>query len=106
VREILPGVRVRVREAGHIMGSSSIELWVSEAGVQRKIVFSGDLGQYDSPILQDPWRFDSADAVLMETTYGNRRHRDRNDTESEFGAVLAAAASAGGNVLIPAFAIG
>ncbi len=106
VREILPGVRVRVREAGHIMGSSSIELWVSEGGVQRKIVFSGDLGQYDSPILQDPWRFDSADAVLMETTYGDRRHRDRNDTEREFGAVLAAAASAGGNVLIPAFAIG
>jgi metallo-beta-lactamase family protein len=106
VREILPGVRVRVREAGHILGSSSVELWVSEGGEQRKIVFSGDLGQYDSPILQDPWRFGTADAVLMESTYGDRRHRNRNDTEREFGAVLAAAASGGGNVIIPAFAIG
>jgi metallo-beta-lactamase family protein len=79
---------------------------VSEGGVQRKIVFSGDLGQYDSPILQDPWRFDTADAVLMESTYGDRRHRNRTDTEREFGAVLAAAASGGGNVIIPAFAIG
>ncbi len=105
-RELLPGIRVRVREAGHILGSSSVELWVSEAGVSRKIVFSGDLGQYDSPILQDPWRFESADAVLMESTYGDRRHRGRTDTEREFGAVLAAAASGGGNVIVPAFAIG
>jgi metallo-beta-lactamase family protein len=104
--ELLPGIRVRVREAGHILGSSSVELWVSEAGVQRKLVFSGDLGQYDSPILQDPWRFGSADVVLMESTYGDRRHRVRTDTEREFGAVLAAAASGGGNVIVPAFAIG
>jgi metallo-beta-lactamase family protein len=104
--ELLPGIRVRVRDAGHIMGSSSVELWVSEAGVQRKLVFSGDLGQYDSPILQDPWRFGSADVVLMESTYGDRRHRARTDTEREFGAVLAAAASGGGNVIVPAFAIG
>ncbi len=106
VREVLPDIRVRVREAGHIMGSSSVELWVGEGGAQRKLVFSGDLGQYDSPILQDPWRFESADAVLMESTYGDRRHRNRNDTERELGAVLAAAASSGGNVIIPAFAIG
>ena len=55
-RELLPGVTVQVRDAGHILGSSSVELWVSEGGEQRKLVFSGDLGQYDTPILQDPYR--------------------------------------------------
>jgi len=121
-RELLPGVTVRVRDAGHILGSSSVELWVSEgapqeapAGVprgapagatQRKLVFSGDLGQYDTPILQDPYKFESADVVLMESTYGNREHRGREDTERELGGILAQAARDGGNVIVPAFAIG
>jgi metallo-beta-lactamase family protein len=105
-RELLPGITVRVREAGHILGSSSIEAWISEGGASRKIVFSGDLGQYDTPILQDPWRFESADLVLMESTYGDRRHRGRDDTERELGAILAEAARDGGNVIVPAFAIG
>jgi metallo-beta-lactamase family protein len=109
-RELLPGVTVRVRDAGHIMGSSSIEVWVSEgtgdAAVARKLVFSGDLGQYGTPILHDPWRFESADLVLMESTYGDRRHRGREDTERELGALLAQAARDGGNVIVPAFAIG
>ena len=104
-RELLPGVLVRVREAGHILGSSSVEVWVSER-VRRKLVFSGDLGQYDTPILHDPWAFDSADLVLMESTYGDRRHRGREDTERELGAILAQAARDGGNVIVPAFAIG
>jgi metallo-beta-lactamase family protein len=88
-RELLPGVAVRVRDAGHILGSSSVELWASEDGEQRKLVFSGDLGQYDTPILQDPFAFESADLVLMESTYGNRRHRGREDTERELGGILA-----------------
>jgi metallo-beta-lactamase family protein len=105
-RELLPGVTVRVRDAGHILGSSSVEAWVSESGVSRKLVFSGDLGQYDTPILHDPWRFESADLVLMESTYGDRNHRGREDTERELGGILAQAARDGGNVLVPAFAIG
>jgi metallo-beta-lactamase family protein len=104
--EIIPGVTVRVRDAGHIMGSSSVELWARDAGVARKLVFSGDLGQYNTPILKDPHRFESADLVLMESTYGDRRHRGRDDTERELGGILAQAARDGGNVLIPAFAIG
>jgi metallo-beta-lactamase family protein len=104
--EVLPGVTVRVRDAGHIMGSSSVELTASENGVSRTLVFSGDLGQYDTPILKDPWRFERADLVLMESTYGDRRHRGREDTERELGAILAKAQSDGGNILIPAFAIG
>jgi len=97
---------VRVRDAGHILGSSSIELWVSEDGEQRKLVFSGDLGQYDTPILNDPFAFESADLVLIESTYGNRLHRGREDTERELGGILAQAARDGGNVIVPAFAIG
>ena len=102
----LPGITVRVREAGHILGSSSIEMWIEEAGVRRKLVFSGDLGQYDTPILHDPYVFGSADLVLMESTYGDRRHRGREDTARELGAILAQAAGDGGNVVVPAFAIG
>ena len=105
-RELLPGVTVQVRDAGHILGSSSIEVWVSEGGEQRKLVFSGDLGQYDTPILKDPFAFESADLVLMESTYGNRRHRGREDTERELGGILAQAQRDGGNVIVPAFAIG
>ncbi len=104
--EVLPGMVARVRDAGHILGSSSVELRVSEGGVSRAIVFSGDLGQYDTPILQDPWRFESADLVLMESTYGDRLHRGRDDTARELGAILAEAHRDGGNILIPAFAIG
>ncbi|HET9473844.1 MAG TPA: MBL fold metallo-hydrolase, partial [Steroidobacteraceae bacterium] len=105
-REVLPGFKVQVREAGHILGSSSVELRVSEGAVSRKLVFSGDLGQYDRPILQDPHRFESADLVLMESTYGDRRHRGREDTERELGSILAQAARDGGNIIVPAFAIG
>ncbi len=105
-RELLPGITLRVRDAGHIMGSSSVELTLTEGGVTRTLVFSGDLGQYDTPILHDPWRFESADLVLMESTYGDRRHRGREDTERELGGILEQAARDGGNVLVPAFAIG
>ena len=104
--ELLPGVVVRVRDAGHILGSSSVELWASECEERRKLVFSGDLGQYDTPILQDPYKFESADLVLIESTYGNRLHRGREDTERELGGILAQAARDGGNVIVPAFAIG
>jgi metallo-beta-lactamase family protein len=105
-RDLLPGIALRVRDAGHIMGSSSVELTLTEGDVTRTLVFSGDLGQYDTPILHDPWRFESADLVLMESTYGDRRHRGREETERELGGILAQAARDGGNVLIPAFAIG
>jgi metallo-beta-lactamase family protein len=81
-------------------------VWVSEGDARRKLVFSGDLGQYGTPILHDPWRFESADLVLMESTYGDRRHRGREDTERELGGILAQAERDGGNVIVPAFAIG
>ena len=75
--KVFPGLDVCARDAGHILGSSSLELWCTEGALARKIVFSGELGQYDSPVLQDPHRFETAGLVLMECTYGERLHRDR-----------------------------
>ncbi|NND44181.1 MAG: MBL fold metallo-hydrolase [Xanthomonadales bacterium] len=104
--EVVPGVEVRFRDAGHILGSCAVELKVSEGAQERRIVFSGDLGQYDTPILHDPECIDRADVVLMESTYGGRRHRDRSETIREIGEVISNAAAGKGNILIPAFAIG
>jgi len=104
--EVIPGVRFRFRDAGHILGSCAVEVWAQENGIERKIVFSGDLGQYDTPILRDPEPIDAADIVLMESTYGSRRHRDRSETVEELGKIFSAAQKRPGNILIPAFAIG
>jgi len=105
-KEILPGISIRFQDAGHIMGSCSVEVWLIENGVQRKIVFSGDLGQYDTPILNDPAVIREADHVLIESTYGNRRHRDRQMTVDEIGEIISTASHQHGNLLIPAFAVG
>ncbi|RTZ62321.1 MAG: MBL fold metallo-hydrolase [Gammaproteobacteria bacterium] len=105
-REILPGVTIQFRDAGHIMGSTSVEVWLEEDDKKRKVVFSGDVGQYDSPILNDPEVIKQADVVLMESTYGNRLHRDREETVQEIGEIISEARHNKGNILIPAFAIG
>lgn len=100
--EIVEGIEVCLRDAGHILGSAIVELW----GDGRKLVFSGDLGLEGTPILRDPTPVHEADLVLMESTYGDRNHRDRADTIVELGGILEAAWRDGGNVLIPAFAVG
>jgi metallo-beta-lactamase family protein len=105
-REILPGIQIRYQDAGHILGSCSVEVWLNENGKQRKVVFSGDLGQYDTPILNDPSVIEDADHVIVESTYGNRRHRDRQATIDEIGEIIRDAAHHKGNLLIPAFSIG
>ncbi|MEM9300822.1 MAG: MBL fold metallo-hydrolase [Pseudomonadota bacterium] len=102
---VAPGIEVRFREAGHILGSTSVELHVSEGQTTRTIVFSGDLGQYDTPILRDPAAIEDADLVIMESTYGGRHHRSRDETIRELGEILQEAAGSG-NVMIPAFAVG
>jgi metallo-beta-lactamase family protein len=99
---ILTGVDIAFRDAGHILGSSIVELWADG----RKLVFSGDLGPKGTPILRDPETVREADLVLMESTYGDRDHRDRAATVSELGDILEHAWNEGGNVLIPAFAVG
>ena len=105
-REILPGVSVRLQDAGHILGSAIVELWLQEKGVRQKIVFSGDLGHNGAPILRDVTPIGQADHVVMESTYGNRQHKPLDETIREIESILEAAWRAGGNVLIPAFAVG
>jgi metallo-beta-lactamase family protein len=104
--EVLPGIELTFRDAGHILGSASVWLTLREGDLVRRVTFSGDLGQYDSPILRDPEPGPAADIVLMESTYGDRLHRGRAATLEEFGSILRDAKRDGGNVLIPAFAVG
>ncbi len=99
---LFPGIDLAFRDAGHILGSSSVELW----GDDNKLVFSGDLGPKGTPILRDPAVITEADLVLMESTYGDRLHRDRAETIHELEGILDDAWRDGGCVLIPAFAVG
>ncbi|MFZ5638873.1 MAG: MBL fold metallo-hydrolase RNA specificity domain-containing protein [Pseudomonadota bacterium] len=100
--ELFPGVEMAFRDAGHILGSCSVELWADG----RKLVFSGDLGPKGTPILRDPATISDADLVLMESTYGDRLHRERAETIRELEEILDDAWRSGGCVLIPAFAVG
>ncbi|MCC6301642.1 MAG: MBL fold metallo-hydrolase [Gammaproteobacteria bacterium] len=99
-------IEFRFRDAGHILGSAIVEAWIRRNGSTAKLVFSGDLGNKDSFLLRDPTRVEEADVVLMESTYGDRDHRAPGETVEEFKQALQAAARSGGNVLIPAFAVG
>ena len=103
---VAPGVDACLRDAGHILGSAIVELWVDDDSGQRKLVFSGDLGHAAMPLLRDPEIVREADVLLLESTYGDRDHRPMPDTLEEFAQILAAAAADGGNVLIPSFAVG
>jgi metallo-beta-lactamase family protein len=105
-REILPGVRVRFSDAGHILGAAIVELWIGEGRTPYKLVFSGDLGYRHAPVMEDPTPIARADRVLLESTYGNRDHRPFDATLAELGEIFRAARDSGGNVLIPAFAVG
>ncbi len=100
------GVKVRFQDAGHILGSACLELWVKEDAKEKKLVFSGDIGQKDLPIVKDPTPIEEADYVFTESTYGNRRHKDIDETVEEFRKAVSEALERGGNVIIPAFAVG
>ncbi len=103
--DIVPGVRVRLQDAGHILGSAIVELWLTEGRRTRKLAFSGDLGHRDAPIIRDPTPVRTADLVILESTYGDRSHRDWASTWAELAEVLESCAGSG-NILIPAFAVG
>jgi metallo-beta-lactamase family protein len=105
-RRILPGVEVCLRRAGHILGAAIVELSLEENGIKRKVVFSGDLGYSAAPVMGGPAQVEHADLVLMESTYGDRAHRSFAATLDELKAIFREAAAGGGNVLIPAFAVG
>lgn len=93
-------------EAGHILGSASVLLHVKEAGGTKEIVFSGDIGPPHTPIMKDPARITHADAVFLESTYGDRNHRSLAETIAEFQQLLVRGVELGGKILIPTFAIG
>lgn len=100
-------VRAVFRDAGHILGSSFIEVWVEEGGRTTKLVFSGDLGQPGHPLMRDYETISEADVLVMESTYGNRLHRPMKETLDELSeAVTETLTVRGGNVIIPAFAVG
>ena len=106
ILELADGIQVRFVDAGHLLGSASIELWLKEDDIERKIVFSGDIGNKDQPLIKNPTYLQSADYVVMESTYGDRSHGPRASYEDELARVIQRTFDRGGNVVIPSFAVG
>ena len=106
VIEITPEIHVRFNDAGHMLGSAIIELWVKEDGKQTKIVFSGDLGNNDIPLLSEPTMIEDADYLVMESTYGNRKHEKNEQKAEMFLNIVSETIDNGGTVVIPSFAVG
>ncbi len=104
--DVVPGVSACFVDAGHILGSAIIVADCREGGKRRRLVFSGDLGRYEQPIVRNPQVPAGADHVIMESTYGNRLHAPGSEMRRELGAIVRNTASRGGRVLIPAFAVG
>ena len=104
--EVASGVTARWVDAGHILGSASVELTCMDGGATRTIVFSGDIGPQGAPLLKDPVTFKRADLVFLESTYGDRDHRSLEDSLDQFASIIRAARTPEGKVIIPAFAVG
>jgi metallo-beta-lactamase family protein len=105
-QHIQNGLQLRFLDAGHILGSAIVELTITEESKSRRLVFSGDLGNSCAALLRDPVTLEQADILLMESTYGDRNHRPMDATLDEFREIILKADKSGGNVLIPAFAVG
>ncbi len=104
--EVCEGLTVQFRDAGHLLGSSFIEMWITEDGEETKLIFSGDLGNGNRALIRDPEIPDEADYLLIESTYGNRLHETPPDFAVELAKILNATFTRGGNVVIPAFSVG
>ena len=105
--EISDGITIRFTDVGHLLGSASIEIWLTEGGVSKKIVFSGDIGNKNQPLIKDPAYTKEADYVVMESTYGDRYHtKERPEYVSDLAEVINKTFAKGGNVVIPSFAVG
>jgi len=103
--QVTKNISATFYEAGHILGSAMLEVKASTPEGERILLFSGDIGQYDKPIIRDPTSFAKADYVVMESTYGDRDHREGGDITAQFEEVINRAISRGGNVVIPTFAV-
>ena len=104
--DVAPGIVAKFFEAGHMLGSTSIEFTITENGKSKTVVFSGDLGPADRPVLKDFANVPNADLVFMESTYGDRNHRPYEDTVEEFEAIVRKVHAAKGKILVPTFAVG
>lgn len=104
--EIDPNIHVRFNDAGHMLGSSIIEIWVREDDKETKIVFTGDIGNNDIPLLSEPTMIESADFLVMESTYGNRLHIRNDEKAEEFLKIVSETLDKDGTVVIPSFAVG
>ena len=100
------GIQIRFLDAGHLLGSASIELWLTEDGVTKKLLFSGDIGNIHQPLINDPEYPESADYVIMESTYGDRSHGPKPDYVPELAKIIQETLDRGGNLVIPSFAVG
>lgn len=100
------GIRIRFTDVGHLLGSASIEVWMEEDGASKKIVFSGDIGNFNQPLIRDPQYIKDADYVVMESTYGDRSHGSPPDYVTELSNIIQTTFDRGGNVVIPSFAVG
>lgn len=105
-KEIFPGIRVRFEDAGHLLGSASIYLEITENGQTQTLLFSGDLGNHTRPLIRDPRPADYADFVVVESTYGDRLHGRRPDYIGQLTRILQQTLDRGGNLVIPCFAVG
>lgn len=103
---IADGIQIRFTDAGHLLGSASIEVWLKEGEVERKIIFSGDIGNKNQPLIKDPEYLHQADYIVMESTYGNRSHETPLDYAQALADVIQKTFDRGGNVVIPSFAVG
>ena len=105
--ELAEGIKIRFTDVGHLLGSASIEVWLTEGDVTKKIVFSGDIGNKNQPLIKDPIYTKEADYVVMESTYGDRMHSaEKPDYIKDLADIMNKAFSQGGNVVIPSFAVG
>ncbi len=105
--EVCEGVKIRFTDIGHLLGSASIEVWLTEGDTQRKLVFSGDIGNKNQPLLKDPSPTREADYVIMESTYGDRLHPPvKGDYVKELAQIIQETFDRGGNVVLPSFAVG
>ena len=104
--EVVPGVKAVFSDAGHLLGSACITVTATEGDVTKTIVFSGDLGNINQPIIRDPVHLESADYVVMESTYGDRNHKEVWSYTDDLAAIIDETIAKGGNVVIPSFAVG
>ena len=105
--DVFDGIRIRFNDAGHLLGSASVEVWATEDGITKKLVFSGDIGNLDQPIVRDPQFIGGgADYVVMESTYGDRDHEPPESYTEKLAQIMDETFTKGGNVVIPSFAVG